>query len=300
MNTNHLKYFVTLAQTEHYGTAARELNITQPSLSKAIHSMEDELGIYLFERVGRGVRLTRAGKRYLEHASRALKELDKGAEILQRERFMSEGYLDIGIVSSISYNEFPVCIRDFEQTEKGKLYFSLHTDTSSQLLKDLCHDRYDLIFCTSIPEYNSQVEFVPVLEQPLACIIPEGHPLASRNQIDIHELDDVPLIIHTRDSMMQDITATLFQEAGIRLHPVAEATEDRTILGMVRIGKGLAIMTISPEVYGEGFQALPLVGTSFHRYISMGWRRYQARTEIAERFRKFVLARTAHIRMPHS
>ena len=108
MNITQLRYFCVLARHEHFGRAAEELHITQPSLSKTIHLLENELGVYLFEKDGRGVRLTRQGRRYFKYVSDGLASLDKGMDLLHKEKSLSYGYLDIGLISSIAYQEFPL------------------------------------------------------------------------------------------------------------------------------------------------------------------------------------------------
>ena len=288
MNVSHLRYFITLAKYEHYGKAAQTLHITQPSLSKAIRSLEEELGVFLFEKEGRGVRITKQGKRYLSYATEALSQLDMGSRLLQKEISVTEGYLDIGLITSIANWEFSKWISSFQKKEGVHPYLSLRVDTSTNLVRDLCEGRYDLIFCTEIPSF-SQVEFAPVLEQSLACIVPTNHPFAERPFVDIKDLDGQDFITHTPDSQMFAIGFSLINQAGIHVRHVAEASEDRSILGLVSTGLGISIMTISPEVYGEGFRSIPLTGTSFHRYVSMGWLKNKARPEMAERFRRFVL-----------
>ena len=86
MNLNYLLYFKTLAKYEHYGKAAEELHITQPSLSKAIRNLEQDLGVELFEKSGRGIRLSSQGVHYLDYVDKALHELRLGNEILRYEK----------------------------------------------------------------------------------------------------------------------------------------------------------------------------------------------------------------------
>ncbi len=104
MNLNQLYYFRTLADYEHYTRAAEELHITQPTLSKAISSLEQELGAYLFEKKGRNVVLTKQGKHYLEYVKAALSELERGNDYLRKEQAMAEGYIDLGMVTSVEYD----------------------------------------------------------------------------------------------------------------------------------------------------------------------------------------------------
>ena len=83
MNLSQLYYFRKLAELEHFGQAAKELFITQPSLSNSISNLEKELGVTLFERIGRGVRLTQCGSKFYDHIQLALQEVDKGVDAMK-------------------------------------------------------------------------------------------------------------------------------------------------------------------------------------------------------------------------
>ena len=98
MNLNQLYYFRALAE---------ELHIAQPTLSKAIASLEQELGAYLFEKKGRNIALTKQGRHYLEYVKAALSELERGNDYLRREQAMAEGYIDLGMVTSVDTTWFP-------------------------------------------------------------------------------------------------------------------------------------------------------------------------------------------------
>ena len=93
MNLYHLIYFQTLARYEHYGKAAEELHITQPSLSKDIRKLEEELQVCLFEKHGRGIRLSKQGARYLDYVNEALRELEIGQDALRYELIPKGGYI---------------------------------------------------------------------------------------------------------------------------------------------------------------------------------------------------------------
>lgn len=288
MNLNQLHYFQVLAKYEHFSRAAQELHIAQPSLSKAIGHLEEELGVYLFEKSGRNVTLTKAGKRYLEYVETALKELALGNDRLRKEQEMSDGYIDLGFVSPIENDVLPRWIRGFQKEYQKNIFFSCQTGTSRELTAGLKEDRFDLIFCTELPG-ESFVEFVPVLEQALVFLAPAGHPLACRQSISVSELNGLDMVLHSHNSSMQDVTSQLFHKAGVRTRVVSEAEEDRTILALVRSGVGCGVITDSPEIHFPDVAVLPLTGTNFHRYISMGYRKDKARSPMAELFRKYVL-----------
>lgn len=288
MNLNQLYYFQSLAAHEHYTKAAEELHIAQPTLSKAIAALEQELGTYLFEKKGRNITLTKQGKHYLEYVKAALSELERGNDYLRKEQNMAEGYIDLGMVTSVEYDMVPQWIKSFLDFTGKKVFFSCKTGTSHQLVNGLKDNQFDLIFCTAIP-LEPQIEFVPVFEQLLVAAVPAGHRFASRRTIHIREMEPENIIIHTRSSSMWDITSQIYREAGVAIRVAGEAEEDRTIIGMIRAGIGCAIMTDNPEIHTDGVALIPLTGISFKRYISMGYRKEQARPYMAEQFRRHII-----------
>jgi DNA-binding transcriptional LysR family regulator len=288
MNLNQLYYFCALAKYEHYTRAAEELHIAQPSLSRAISSLEEELGAYLFEKKGRNIVLTKQGRRYLSYVESALRELEQGKDYLRKERMMEGGHIDIGVISSVECDLLPQWIQGFRKSHAEKVFFSCKSDTSRELVQGLKDNRYDLIFCTEIPGETS-VEFIPLYEQPLVLVTPADHPLASRSSIDIHELEQQELIMHARGSSMWDINSQILKDAGVSVQVVSEAIEDHTILGLVRAGLGCAIVTERPEFSKMSLSVIPLTGINFHRYVFMGYRKDQSRSQIAEAFRQYVL-----------
>lgn len=293
MNLNQLYYFQKLAAREHYTQAAAELHISQPSLSKAIANLENELGVYLFEKDGRNVKLTRSGKRYLEFVNAALLELEAGNNMMRREQSMSDGYIDIGLISSIENDSFPQWVRSFQEAHGKKVFFSCKNGTSQELADGLMEDRFDLIFCTAVL-HEPLIEFVPVLEQKLVLVCPSGHRFAGRQSISLTDLTGEAIIPHTADSAIRPIVSDLFEMHHVQIRAVSEAEEDRTILGLVQAGLGCSIMTDSSGIYVDGVCVIPLTGIDYHRYVCMGWRRDRPRPPMAELFRKHVLREAAY------
>ena len=152
MNLEHLRYFETIAKLEHYGKAASLLHVTQPNLSHAMAQLEEELGIKLFEKSGRNVRLTRSGSVFLEAVSGSLEQLDRTVCDL-KEIQNGSGLIILGCTRDLGSSLVPFLMRDFKRTARGeKIAFQLHTDSSfsSVLLNQALEGRYDMVF-TSLP-----------------------------------------------------------------------------------------------------------------------------------------------------
>ena len=129
MNLYHLRYFVTLAHLEHYTKAAELLSITQPSLSHAISSLENELGVKLFEKEGRNVVLTKCGRAFLEDVEQSLSILDSSVNKLQMTG-SGEGQIDIAVLRTLSTQLVPGLVRNYiKEHPKQNIDFRFHNST---------------------------------------------------------------------------------------------------------------------------------------------------------------------------
>ena len=151
MNLNYLLYFHTLAKYEHYGKEAEELHITQPSLSKAIRNLEQDLGVELFEKSGRGIRLSSQGVHYLDYVDKALHELRLGNDILRYEKASFDAFVPIGLVLPAASSVFSRWVKDFQAGFRGKVFFSCKNGTTKQLVLALKNGSVDLIICSYSP-----------------------------------------------------------------------------------------------------------------------------------------------------
>jgi DNA-binding transcriptional LysR family regulator len=108
MELRHLRYFVAVGEEQHYGRAARRLRVAQPALSRQIHDLEEELGFKLFDRLPRGVRLSAAGKLFLEDARRILQEVNEAADRAARVARGLSGTLRVGFTENASWHLFQI------------------------------------------------------------------------------------------------------------------------------------------------------------------------------------------------
>ena len=290
MNYNHLIYFQTLAGLENYRKAAQQLHITQPSLSNAIHNLEEDLGVRLFEKKGRGIKLTIQGKRYLEYVNRALKELDEGELMLGYELTSSNMLVRLGYVMSISYDIVPGWISGFRKKTKENVFFSCINDTSDALAEELLNGNADLIICAKLDDPRIAQKTLLSREPVLLC--PKNHHLAKRKSVDITELGGEAFIAHNRNTAFHRIMAELYLRSNTHVRIISEADEDRAILGMVRAGIGCGIVLNSPEIHGSDFSTVPITGTGFLGDICIGRRADTPLPDIAEAFRQYVLSNT--------
>lgn len=146
MNIRHLRFFVELAKTEHMAKTAEKLGISQPSLSYAISSIEEELGVPLFEKEGRNIRLTNYGKIYLEYVKSGLSDLDRGSEYIAELLDVNRGHIRVGFTFTMSQDLIPQLICKFKQEKDTKdITFSFVQGTTDDLVDQLVNDDLDLV-----------------------------------------------------------------------------------------------------------------------------------------------------------
>ena len=215
MNLYHLRYFSTLAHIEHYTKAADILAITQPSLSYAISTLEEELGVKLFEKNGRNVTLTKYGKVFLNDVEEVLNRLDSSVNSLKLAG-KGEGCIDVVFLRTLGIDFLPKIMRGFlEENPTKKIDFNLYCDKvlTSDILNGLKEKKYDLGFCSKL-DNEPLIEFIPVARQELVVIVPPDHPLAVKDEIRLEDTIPYKQIIFKKRSGLRQIIDGLFECIG--------------------------------------------------------------------------------------
>ena len=292
MNLNQLYYFRTLAELEHYTKAAEKLNISQPTLSHSIAAMEKELGANLFEKQGRNVVLTKYGRIYIFYVENALTQLELGKN--QIERLVSEGGGHVGLayMTSVGTNFMPKLISNFLDDPQNKnISFSCNEGNTKTLLYNLKREKYDLIFC-SLMENEPDVEFIPVHEQGLVVIVPEGHPLESRKKVTVQDICPYPLISYTKESGMRRLIDDLFTKAQIMPNILCQFEDVNSMAGLVEANQGLAIVTDTPTLDNYRVTKLEFDTPFSRRMVYLAYMLNRYLPPAVEKFKDYIIQRT--------
>lgn len=270
MNLYHLRYFVTLAHLEHYTRAAELLSITQPSLSHAISSLEKELGIKLFEKEGRNVVLTKCGQAFLGDVEQALDILDSSISSLQMTG-SGEGLIDIGVLRTLSTNLVPNIVRSYLDSHPHRqvdFRFFNSTGLTPDLIAELKERKYDIAFC-SMMENEPTVEFIPIARQELVLIVPKGHPLEGRDNINLAESLDYPLIGFSKRSGLRPIIDKLYEQCGSIPKYAYEVEEDHAVAGLAGANFGTAVVPNMPILNYMPVSVIHIAEPSWERMFYM-------------------------------
>lgn len=189
----HLRYFLAVAEDLHFRKAADKLFISQPGLSKQIKQLEDDLGVKLFERHNRKVKLTKTGEYLKEAVTKNLKNLES---ILNHAKLLDdgvEGNLRLGYVGSAMHEVIPKLLLGFSESHPN-VVFSLNEMDNKRQIKSLLEQDIDLGFVRTnrVPK---GLEILPVFEDTFSLVLPKSHKLDESNFKDLSQLEDEPFIL---------------------------------------------------------------------------------------------------------
>ena len=266
MTLNQLRYFRVLAQTEHYTKAADVLAISQPSLSRAIALLEEELDVLLFTRQGRNVVLTDAGRAFLRYVETGLDTLDAGAAAMRDFRNGAER-VSLGSITPVVNTYLPRMLAAFRAEANSKACFDIRVDQTERLLAGLKAGQYDLVFCSYQPgEYGLQ--FTPVVELPFVVAMRRDDPLATCRELTPDQLAGRPMVF-TDSSAYSDLLRRMLGEYGVEPEIRGYSNEDSVLLSMVQAGLGVFISTDHPQMYSPDTVLVPLRQDRYRRYVYM-------------------------------
>ena len=211
MTLNQLEYFQKVATLQHFRQAAEVLKISQPSLSRSMSLLEEELGLMLFEHQGRNVVLTKSGRVFLEHVNRILEEVHI-AEHKMKQLAGSGGHIDIAYVFPLANYYIPHTVRSFLDIDRNKhVTFNFNQTHTADMIQGLKSDRHDVIFGSFVAD-EPDISFIPILHQDMVVITPKNHPLAQKDTVSCSDLTEYPLIGYDRYSGLGGFTRNFYKE----------------------------------------------------------------------------------------
>lgn len=271
MTLNQLQYFYQAAKTQHFNHAADNLSISQPSLSRAIASLENELGVILFERMGRNVSLTKAGQVFLEQTEKILEDIAV-AERKMHQLAASGGEISIAYVFPLSSDFIPSSAREFIQMEENQgITFTFAQGLSAENIDGLKSGKYDVIFGTRDPSEMS-IRFVPVMQQNMVVIMPADHELSEKEYIEAEIFKRYPLLTYDRTSGLGKETRTFFRRYGVQPKIICESPDENGIASLVRENFGIALVADIDYTHLKDIVVKPLAPEqAFSHTVYMGY-----------------------------
>jgi DNA-binding transcriptional LysR family regulator len=293
-------WFITLAELENVSAAARQLHLTQPTLSRMLGRLERDVGVELFDRHAKRLRLNTYGQIYLGHLRRAVAEIDAARHEIADRSGPVEGAIDLGFLHSFGVWLVPTLIGEFRRQTSSRVSFTLTQDAAATILDRVVTGPADLAIVSPRPRSND-VGWAPILRQQLALAVPADHPLAVRDEVSMTEAREEFFVAMAPGFGMRRILEELCAEADFRPRITFEATELGTVAGFVAAGLGVAVIPVedNPQL-PPGLTLVPLVGDRSSRDVGLIWHRDRAMTPVARRFRDYVTEWAAERTQPQS
>ncbi|HEU0001294.1 MAG TPA: LysR substrate-binding domain-containing protein [Ktedonobacteraceae bacterium] len=247
MELRQLGYFVAVAHKRHFTRAAQELSIAQPALSQQIRQLERELGVTLFERTSRQVRLTSAGEALLIRAERILAEVEWARMEMQEYSGLARGRVVIGALQSLEAFRFPALLSRFHTRYPG-IDIVLREEATERLLELLHTGQLDLTLIQIMddswpPELTSApVVTEKLLTEELVLVVAPAHMLAHRQNVAVEELRDEPFILFKPGSGLRHIIMQRSLAADFTPRMLFESGELGTVRSLVAEGLGISVL----------------------------------------------------------
>ena len=278
MTLNELRYMVALSKTAHFGRAAEQCHVSQPTLSVAIKKLEDELGVILFERSRTRVWPTPIGQRIIDRAVCALDETAAISDIAQQAKEPCSEPLKLGAIYTIGPYLFPHLVPQLKQ-KMPELQLYIEENFTAVLRQKLRSGELDAIII-SLPFSEPDVAIQELYDEPLVAVLPINHPLAGAANISPAQLQQENLLLMAAGHCFRDQVSELIPQ--VTSTTVGSSLE--TLKYMVASGLGVTILPWSASNSGNanGLQSLPLQAPSASRSVALAWRLSFPRHQLIE------------------
>ena len=285
MDFGQVEAFAQVANTHSFSRAAEALQLTQPSITARIQTLERELGEELFERGSRGVRLTDAGSAFLPYVERLLQTLQEGRDAVGDVKNVQAGSLRLGSAPTISTYVLPRILNAFCRQYPG-VDVVIRTGRSEQVMNMLLADEVQVGLVRSLT--NSDVETIDLYEDEIVLAAPPGHPFSKYGRASVNEAAAEPIVLFDRGSSYYGLINNFFRQAGVIPNVAMELDSLEATKRMVEEGLGIALVplvTIERELQAGTLVRVDLEDAEpIKRPISLIHRRHRKRPRTVQAF----------------
>ncbi|MFD2331090.1 LysR family transcriptional regulator [Cohnella sp. GCM10020058] len=260
MDPKSLRAFHRIAALGSFRLAAEELNYAQSTVTMQIQRLEEDLGVFLFERAG-GLRLTEEGRLLRERSLPILQDMDRLRRTLTEMREGDAGEVRLGATEPALSCRLPALLKRFAE-RYPKIRVSVESSNTPVLSERLRKGELDLALC-AVPEHAEGLHFEQLYREPFAALLPVGHPLASQAQVRLEELAAYKLLVTASTCPYRRKLEILLAESAVPTTETMEIGSITALASYVAIGLGIALVpTILAEEPRDGVASRPIAGTA--------------------------------------
>lgn len=264
-----LETFAAVAEAGGFRRASERLNLSQSAVTAHVKQLEDALGVPLFHRTTRSVRLTDAGTELLDRARRTLTGLEDTVRAFRDEAAMTRGRVLVACAPSFASSILPPALAAF-QARHPDIFVQVLEAYGSEILDALRTDSVDFGIGPMDRE-DKDIVFTELLADGFAAVMPGGHPLARRASLTFADILDAPILAMPRRSATRGMLENIFEQYGRTLVPKYEMLHHQTLISMAEAGLGIAVLpeTAVPPSRDGAYAVVPLTAPSVTRRMGI-------------------------------
>lgn len=294
MNLRDLKYIIAVAETHHFGQAAKRCFVSQPTLSGQIKKLEEELGVAIFERSNRSVEITPVGEAILTHARQMMEQADVIQQLAQAHQDPLAGPLRIGAIPTLSPYLMPLILMPLKKRHP-QMKLVLSEELTDTLLQRLHNHEIDAALLAT-PEEEQDRESLPLFDEPFWIAYPRDHPFYTRDKITLRDLDKENLLLlaegHCLAKQAMDVCHIQERQAQGEMADL-RASSLETLIQLVGAGFGTTLVPAlamgASWTTGSGVVAQRLAIADASRRISLVFRHSFPRRAALQAFAEVIL-----------
>jgi LysR family cyn operon transcriptional activator len=282
MELRHLRYFAALAEHLSFTRAAEKIHITQSTLSHQIKQLEEEIGVRLFDRVGKRISMTEAGEALLGHVNKALQEVDDGVQAVRGVAGPMTGAIHIAATHTFNMSLIPICIAVFREAYPA-VCVEVKEASSSEVERALTAEEVELGIAY-YPLNPQELFFDPLYIEDMVLVVSKDHPFAARENIRLAELHRQELVLSSKESATRQMLDDRFKSAGADPIVVAEMNSVSGMISLVRRTKIGAVVSQLATTEADDLRVITIDNPKPLRTPGLLWKVTRPQADIIKAF----------------
>lgn len=238
MELRQLEYFMAVCEKLHFSRAAEKIRITQPTLSQQIKMLENELSIPLFNRIGKRITMTEAGKILYKQSERIFSHVKHAQDAIAELKQVEGGSLTIGVLPGDADLLFTALLLDFHK-KHPKISLSLVETT--QVAEQVTQGILDIGVTTASPPDDRVIQ-IPLFHEEFSLAVAKDHSLAKKTSLQLKDLQEIKTVLFPPDHQCRKLIDQFCMKEGFRLQPQIETTTIASLINMVQQGIGVSVL----------------------------------------------------------
>ena len=295
MNLQQLYYFMTVVRLKHITKASELHHVSQSTISTAICNLEDELGVLLLKKNGRGIEITQCGLIFAKYVEKSLSFLENGIDQINKYKENQNLVVNLATTFSLGISTLPSLISSF-QNKHPEVTLKIHQGPNNYIIKRLIDGDVDFVLGrvapmakeASILKKASTLDYYPIFIEDIYVLLPKSHTLAANKRIKIDELKDEPIIVFDESTGFKQEIIDICEIHGFYPNIAYEALDNSTVAALVEEGFGIAFVAQAGSINENKIKVVSIDDESLRSTICLAWNNKIERTKGAKYLIDFV------------